>query len=439
VTAIVVGGGIAGLAAAFRLRRAGVDVTVLERSERVGGRIRTVEIDGFRMDAAASVVPTTYRRTLQLIQDAGLAGEIVPTSDLLGIARPERVHHIHGRRRLDLLRTHLLDWRSKLGLGRVLLDMYRFKGSLTRADDPAIKRLDAETVEHYAKRLLTADALDYFVEPFSGDFYMAPTEELSAVNLLVLLKTLIGANFVNSPHGMQFLPKGLAQQLDVELNAQVTEVCRDARGATVTWTGADGRTRVERVDAVVVAAPAAHAAAILPQLDCAQREFLVGLPYARSLVVTLTLRRAPGERAMWLSIPDHTHPDVNVMILDHNKAPGRVPAGAAMVTIYWHRDWATRHWELADDDVVAAAIDGVSQVMPDVAGNVLNGYVWRWDPCTVARPPGGFKALASFASGLDPASPVQLAGDYFAISTVESSLASGEVAAGRIIHNLGVS
>ena len=242
------------------------------------------------------------------------------------------------------------------------------EGSLTRADDPAIKRLDAETVEHYAKRLLTTDALDYFVEPFSGDFYMAPTDELSAVNLLVLLKTLIGANFVNSPHGMQFLPKGLAQQLNVELNAQVTEVCRDARGATVTCTGADGRTRVERVDAVVVATPAAHAAAILPQPDSAQREFLVGLPYARSLVVTLTLHRAPAERAMWLSVPDHTHPDVNVMILDHNKAPGRVPAGAAMVTIYWHRDWATRHWELADDQVVRT---------PDMAQELLQGH--RWD------------------------------------------------------------
>jgi protoporphyrinogen/coproporphyrinogen III oxidase len=127
------------------------------------------------------------------------------------------------------------------------------------------------------------------------------------------------------------------------------------------------------------------------------------------------------------------------MILDHNKAPGRVPPGAAMVTVYWHRDWAARHWELPDDQVVSAAIDGVAQVIADVAANVINGYVWRWDPCTVARPPGGFKALASFALSLDLASPVQLAGDYFAISTIENSLASGEAAANRVIHKLGVS
>jgi protoporphyrinogen/coproporphyrinogen III oxidase len=436
VRVIVVGAGIAGLAAAFRLQQAGAEVTVLERSDRVGGRIRTVENDGYRMDAAASVLPTTYRRTLRLIKDAGLTGELLPTLDLLGIAHPNRVHHIHSRRRLDLLRTGLLDARSKLGLGRVLLDMYRHRAILRRPTDPAIQRLDVETVEHYAKRLLTDDALHYFVEPLIGDFYMVPPAELSAVNLFLLLQTMVGADFVNSELGMQFLPEGLARGLKVELSAEVAEIQSDARGATVTWTGPGGSERVERADAVVVATPAGQAASILPQLDSAQREFLTGLRYARSLVVTLTMRKPPAEQAMWLTVPDRTHPDVNVMILDHNKAPGRVPVGAAMATVYWHRDWAARHWELRDDEVVLSAVDGVAQVIPEVAGNVTKGYVWRWDPCTVARPPGGFGALATFASSLDPASPIQLAGDYFAISTVEKSLASGEDAAERIIRKL---
>jgi oxygen-dependent protoporphyrinogen oxidase len=389
------------------------------------------------MDAAASVLPTTYRRTLRLIEDTGLAGELLSTPDLLGIARSDRVHHIHSRRRIDLLRTGLLDVRSKLGLGRALLDMYRHPAVLRRPTDPAIQRLDVETVEHYAKRLLTDDALDYFVEPLTGDFYMVPPEELSVVNLFLLLQTIVGTDFVNSEQGMQFLPEGLARGLKVEPSDRVAEVESDARGATVTWTGSAGSERVERADAVVVATPAGQAASILPQLDSAQREFLTGLRYARSLVVTLTMGKPPPKRAMWLTVPDRTHPDVNVMILDHNKAPGRVPAGAAMATVYWHRNWAVWHWELPDEQVVSAAIDGVAQVIPDIAGNVSNGYVWRWDPCTVARPAGGFKALARFASSLDPALPIQLAGDYLAISTVEKSLASGEDAAKRVIQKLG--
>jgi oxygen-dependent protoporphyrinogen oxidase len=46
---------------------------------------------------------------------------------------------------------------------------------------------------------------------------------------------------------------------------------------------------------------------------------------------------------------------------------------------------------------------------------------------------GGFKALAEFTAGLDPAARIQLAGDYFAITTVDNSVASGERAAARLI------
>jgi protoporphyrinogen/coproporphyrinogen III oxidase len=194
--------------------------------------------------------------------------------------------------------------------------------------------------------------------------------------------------------------------------------------------------RVERADAAVVAVPAVHAPAILPQLDVAQRDFLKQVPYARSMVVTLTLARPPAEESMWLTVPDRVHPDVNVVILDHNKAPGRVPAGAAMATVYWHRDWARRHWELADDQIVPNAVAAARDVLPGIADQVRSGHVWRWDPCAVAWPAGGFRELSRFASSLNPGSRIHLAGDYFGITTVESSLASGERAARRVIDRL---
>lgn len=431
---VVVGGGIAGLSAAFRLQQAGIEVIVLEKADRIGGRMRTVDKGGYLIDAAASVLPTTYTRTLQLIGDARLGGRIGPTSDLLGIARPERVHHIHSSRRGDLLRTGLLDLRSKLSLGKVVLDLYRHGSAIGR---PAGREhLDVETIESYARRKLTDDALDYFVQPLTGDFYLTPADELSVVNLLLLLDTMLGAKFVNSPDGIRFLPDGLAQRFPVEVGAEVTSVEHSTDGVAVTWTRAGAAERIEHADAAVVAVPAVHASAMLPQLRAEQRDFLDGVTYARSMVVTLTLRTPPAERAMWLTVPDRTDPDVSVVILDHNKAPGRVPEGAAMITVYWHRDWANRYWDSTDDHIVPKAIEAAARVLPDIAGQVVDGYVWRWDPCTVARPVGGFRALADFTARLDPTSRIQLAGDYFAISTVENSLSSGERAARRLIRTL---
>lgn len=57
---IVVGGGVAGLACARSLVAAGRRPVVLERSDRVGGRVRTDEVDGFLLDHGFQVLPVAY-------------------------------------------------------------------------------------------------------------------------------------------------------------------------------------------------------------------------------------------------------------------------------------------------------------------------------------------------------------------------------------------
>ena len=47
---VIVGAGLAGLVCAQDLARAGVECTVLEASDGVGGRVRTDEVDGFLLD-----------------------------------------------------------------------------------------------------------------------------------------------------------------------------------------------------------------------------------------------------------------------------------------------------------------------------------------------------------------------------------------------------
>src|SRR4051794_25022037 len=57
---VVVGAGLAGLSAARTLTDAGRDVLVLEASDRVGGRVRTDVVDGFRLDRGFQVALTAY-------------------------------------------------------------------------------------------------------------------------------------------------------------------------------------------------------------------------------------------------------------------------------------------------------------------------------------------------------------------------------------------
>jgi len=59
---------MAGLAAAFRLRQAGVEVTVLEAGARVGGWLGTDTQDGYTIERAAQFISITYRNALGLVK-----------------------------------------------------------------------------------------------------------------------------------------------------------------------------------------------------------------------------------------------------------------------------------------------------------------------------------------------------------------------------------
>ncbi len=64
---IIVGGGLAGLCCARRLRQQGVDYLILEKSDDVGGRVRTDRVDGFRLDRGFQVFLTSYPEAKQVL------------------------------------------------------------------------------------------------------------------------------------------------------------------------------------------------------------------------------------------------------------------------------------------------------------------------------------------------------------------------------------
>ena len=167
--AIVIGAGIAGLTAAFRLKEAGFDVTVLEADDHVGGRMATIERDGFLLDTAAAILPTTYTQMVKLIADAGLSGETVPTSDLVGIVREGTTHRIRGGRAVaDALATRLLSVREKLPLTKLLVDLVRAGDRLDWYDLGRAADLDTETARQYADRRLSTEILEWIIDPALG-------------------------------------------------------------------------------------------------------------------------------------------------------------------------------------------------------------------------------------------------------------------------------
>ncbi|MFG2059478.1 NAD(P)/FAD-dependent oxidoreductase [Micromonospora sp. NPDC048930] len=255
---VIVGGGLAGLAVARRLHRAGVPWRLLEAADRLGGRVATDEVDGYLLDRGFQVLNTAYPRLGGLLDlgrlDLGwfTPGVLVRRGD-----------------RLDRLVNPLRDPAGAAGtvtagIGSVR-DRLRFAALATGCATLPVGRLlgAPETTSEAALR--RAGLSDPFIEellrPFLSGVLLDRELATSSHVLAVLLRAFARGRIGLPARGMAALPRAIADPLPaelIELDTPVTEVA-PARVRT-----RDGEIACR---AVVVAADPPAATTLLPRLQ----------------------------------------------------------------------------------------------------------------------------------------------------------------------------
>lgn len=432
---VVVGAGIAGMTAAFRLQQAGHPVKILEAEDRAGGRMRTVERRGYHMDLAAILLIENYRQMRDLVRDLGIEDTTLRTNNQVGIRRDGRIHRMRANRPTDLKRSGLLPWSSVPAMVRLQKDLNKY-GSRLRWDSDLgeAAALDTETAAAYAERRLDKEFRDYVVDPMSAMFFNSPPD-LSVVNFLFSMPA-VNSEWFNFRDRVDTLTTTLASRLPVETNAEVTQVEETPDGVRVHWSRAGEPDHVEEAAAAVVALPGPIAARLCPGMAPDSRSYLANVPYVPDIHVYFGVDSKPDETATCVLFPQREHADLGVITFNHNFAPGRAPAGHGLLTSYYRYPWAMAHWEDDDEAVVEQTHEVHRQAWPEMARHIEAhqdmAYVQRWKNAVILRKPGDYARLRAFNQGLDPRSRIQLAGDYLAFSATNSSLVTGESAATRV-------
>ena len=118
---VIIGAGPSGLAAAYRLQRAGWPVVVCEARDQVGGRTRTEEVDGYRIDTGAQLYGSMYSETFALLAELGERERLVRSAGLDALWRDGRAREVIYGSIPSMLTSSALGMRLKMRLGTTYL------------------------------------------------------------------------------------------------------------------------------------------------------------------------------------------------------------------------------------------------------------------------------------------------------------------------------
>ena len=309
---VILGAGMAGLVAARELERRGVDVTVLEARDRVGGRVWTLRggdtvadtdgvvqrvafDEGLYLNAGAARLPSHHDGVL------GLCRELhVPLQVLVNSSRSAFIADAHGPLRL---RQAANDLRGHLS---ALLESALRSGSFDRSlDEPTRKALasfltgygDLAADGHYGGSARSGlarvpgafDQVQQSVAPRTLD------QLLANPNLAALLfeeNILMQATMLAPIGGMDQIPRAVAASLrkPVVAGAQVQEIRRSGRGVRIVWRDAGGRARSLRADRAIITLPLPILAGIKSDFSAPVRRAIAASRYQDTVKVAFQSR-----------------------------------------------------------------------------------------------------------------------------------------------------
>ncbi|MFB6151541.1 MAG: NAD(P)/FAD-dependent oxidoreductase [Haloarculaceae archaeon] len=375
----VVGGGIAGLAAAYRLQSAGHEVEVFEASDRVGGLAAVYETAGDPIEKFYHHLSASEGTIVDVIDELGLGEDLewrykTDSYYVDGVIHPmERAWEILAYPHLSLY--------DKFRLGMLVLEI-DVRGGIPEFDAyEDITEYEDVPVREFLLEHTTRHVYESFWEPLLDAKFGSRTEDVSAAWLLGRVK-FRGERDPLRGEQLGYLDGGFGRLLDALLDAvgedtvttgaRVTDLATSGGAVESLTVERDGRTRTRDVDDVVVAA--------MPSV----LEDLTGYACDIDFQGTVCSVWSMDESLMdtyWLNIKDDA--PFGVLIEHTNFVPPERYGGEHLYyTASYVQDPAEDVWGMDDDEVEAHWRDGIADMFPDFDPDSVNWVETARNPRT---------------------------------------------------------
>jgi oxygen-dependent protoporphyrinogen oxidase len=448
-TVVVIGGGIAGLAAAHAVAAEGISVTLFEASREIGGKLRTSDVGGIAIDEGAEAFLVRRPEALDLVSALGLEAEqVVPRTTKASVwARGE-------------LRP--MPERTVMGLPS---DVSALRGVLS-ATEVARARADAWlpgdapgediSVGMWARKRFGSPVVDRLLDPMLGGVYAGRADELSLAATLpqvprgersamrAVQRAVAAAPPSNQPvfatlrGGLGTLPAALAASLSaLGGHIALARTVRAVERTTTGWRVVYGATDVARsIDAaaVVIATPASAASKLLAGSAPGAAAELAAIESASLAIVTTAWRAedAGREDMSGYPVPATYGRSVKAVTLSSTKWPHLAGGAVVLARCSFGRHGDTASLQRDDGELVADAATELT-TYAGFRGAPIDARVSRWGGALPQYAVGHVERVMRIRSAVAILPGLAVCGATYEGVGVPACIATGQRAAGRVV------
>lgn len=459
VDVVIVGGGIAGLAAAYELNGRGVSFVVLERAPRPGGVIVSEEVDGFTIDAGPDSLLIQKPDGIKLCQELGLGDRLVSTLPprLAFIQRRGKLYPLPAASVLGIptrigpfMRTGLFSWRGKLRMGAELLVPRRggAKGS-DRSDE------SDESIGAFVTRRFGREATTYLAEPLLAGIHAGDVDRLSLAALFPrfadaeathgsLIRALRRRAATPSAEGaFKSLPGGLGEMVralvnalpagSVQTNSPVAHIEKSAPGEVFRVEMAGGIARECR--ALVLSTPAYVTAALVHGLDAEITRLCAEIPYSSIATVALAFSRehvAHPLNGSGYVVPRTEGNGILAATWLSSKWPYRAPEGKVLLRTFIGGARDPEALAQPDAELVRRSLAAIRPVL-GIGGDPLFTRVYRFDRASAQHEVGHLQRMMAIDRRLGAHPGLFLTGSGFRGVGIPDCVADARATAVKVV------
>jgi oxygen-dependent protoporphyrinogen oxidase len=423
---VIVGGGIAGLSAAWRLRHR--DILLLEAGDRLGGRMRSDRCGEYWLNHGAHLFPAPGSLVDGMARGCGL--ETVPvTGSMMGVAVGSTL--LTGGRVETYPFRLPLSLRDRIAFARAGLKVQRAVARYHRLE----RRHDFEDHRTFGEFLGPLPPAVREIFSCAAHRATAELDELSAgcgIGLFALVwggkSSLIARNLLG---GSGELPAALGRELGerARTGCRVRAIRPDGADLVVHHDGGEVSARH-----VIVAAPAPHVAPLVAPVAEQAAAALSQLTYGGFVTVAVETSETsamPYDDVYAMATPGRVFDMFTNQAQALRRGGPRRPAGSLM--LFAGGEGAAALMRERDELIVERFLADLHELYPQTRGAVAGTTVHRWELGNVYARPGRSRLQASLDGALGAHENLHLAGDYFAeLGNIEAAARTGFAAAERV-------